>query len=302
MKKITLLCWIFLLISCPTIAQQKDQPTDEQLKAITERGRILKEYVIATNASDQALAKEIPQGEKLPPCVPQKKGEKFQFTCGYLSKKKDKFYVLYEATEENSPQKFKVTRYDPPKEDTGYFFTAARALDLAYRDVRRKNFFSALKESGMIISPDGKPFPPSPMNYSVYLLPASNEQFWTCILPYVPSQDLIVLGWDSRYLISKDGKKVLEKRYLHKGGYAISTSGVKPIGEPTIEIGYHTATIDDIPEDTDVFHVLTRSVKTPQMIATKKFVYKIETDGTIRYLGTIKEVLGETKNTYKPII
>jgi hypothetical protein len=52
--------------------------------------------------------------------------------------------------------------------------------------------------------------------------------------------------------------------------------------------GYHTAILDDIPEDTDVFHLLARRPSVPEYVATPKFVYRIEPDGTIIYLMTLE--------------
>ena len=53
-----------------------------------------------------------------------------------------------------------------------------------------------------------------------------------------------------------------------------------------MEGAYHTAVLDDVPEDTDVFHVLARRPPVPEWVATQKYVYKIEPDGTILYVMT----------------
>ena len=44
--------------------------------------------------------------------------------------------------------------------------------------------------------------------------------------------------------------------------------------------------MDEVPEDSDIFHVLARKPSVPEWIATKSFVYRIEPDGKIRYLMT----------------
>jgi hypothetical protein len=56
-----------------------------------------------------------------------------------------------------------------------------------------------------------------------------------------------------------------------------------------VQAGYHTAIMDEVPEDSDVFHVLARKPSVPEWIATKTFVYRIEPDGKIRYLMTMEE-------------
>lgn len=46
--------------------------------------------------------------------------------------------------------------------------------------------------------------------------------------------------------------------------------------------GYHTHVITDVPEDTDVFHVLMQSPPLPEYIGTKNGTYVVNTDGTIK--------------------
>ncbi|MCY7347483.1 MAG: hypothetical protein LH614_14865, partial [Pyrinomonadaceae bacterium] len=52
------------------------------------------------------------------------------------------------------------------------------------------------------------------------------------------------------------------------------------------QTGYHTAILDDVPEDTDVFHVLAREPKIPELVVTSKYVYRVAEDGTTIYLMT----------------
>lgn len=68
---------------------------------------------------------------------------------------------------------------------------------------------------------------------------------------------------------------------MHK---AIIDFQIPPNTKP--ESGYHIAVLDNIPEDTDVFHVLSRDPKIPELVVTRKFVYQIGVDGTIVYLMT----------------
>ena len=49
--------------------------------------------------------------------------------------------------------------------------------------------------------------------------------------------------------------------------------------------------LDDVPEDTDVSHVLARSPAVPQLLVTGAFVYRIDVDGTITYVGRRGELL-----------
>src|SRR6185436_14599335 len=92
----------------------------------------------------------------------------------------------------------------------------------------------------------------------------------------------------TRYLMSADGTRVIAKRQLHRSVIEVE----RPQNETNEQVvGIHTHVLDDTPEDTDVFHVLTRKPSVPEMIVTGKFVFVVEADGGIKYLGTAEEVL-----------
>lgn len=57
-----------------------------------------------------------------------------------------------------------------------------------------------------------------------------------------------------------------------------------PTGIRVASTRYHTAVLDDIPEDTDVFHVLTRRPSVPEYVMTDAFLYAISTKCDIRIL------------------
>jgi hypothetical protein len=68
---------------------------------------------------------------------------------------------------------------------------------------------------------------------------------------------------------------MVEKRQMHKSilDFAIRKGSVS---------GYHTHVLSLTPEDSDVFHVLTRKPSIPEYVGTfDKKIYVIQTDGTI---------------------
>jgi glucosylceramidase len=78
-----------------------------------------------------------------------------------------------------------------------------------------------------------------------------------------------------------DGASIVEKRQLHKTILETSTSSMPQDSTPTW--GYHTHVLSDVPEDTDVFYVLTRKPSMPEAVGTlHKKLYAISVDGTIR--------------------
>lgn len=76
------------------------------------------------------------------------------------------------------------------------------------------------------------------------------------VLPAQTQAGIYPLGGDERYLITADGSAIVEKRQLHKAIIEVRPDSM-PKGT-TPAAGYHTHVLSDVPEDTDVFHVLTR--------------------------------------------
>jgi hydrogenase maturation factor len=111
------------------------------------------------------------------------------------------------------------------------------------------------------------------------------------VLPAQVEQGVYPLGGDVRYLVSQDDSRIVEKRQFHK---SIIEFAIPPETQKA-EAGYHTAVLDDVPEDTDVFHVLVRKSSVPEWVATRQYVYRIETDGVINYLKT-REAFMKTKD------
>jgi len=69
----------------------------------------------------------------------------------------------------------------------------------------------------------------------------------------------------------------LEKRQLHR---TIIEGG--PVKGKKVATGFHTHALSDVPEDTDVLHVLQQDPPIPEMIATQHFLFEISEDGSIR--------------------
>src|SRR5262249_18696895 len=145
------------------------------------------------------------------------------------------------------------------KEDTGFYLSAAKAIETALADFSGEN----------------RP-------YNVAVLPAKSGEMYVYVLPAQVEQGVYPLCGDGRYLVSQDYHRIVEKRQLQKSIVALGT----PPERQKAEAGYHTAVLDDVPEDTDVFHVLVRKPSAPEWVATRQYVYRIETDGAINYVMT----------------
>jgi len=251
---------ILLLASITASAQtvRTTPATEAELAQITERGRNLAAYdVAAWHGSDAVMALQPAEGSVVR-YIAKRTGDGWTVAFGRLNEKRDKFLINYEAIQGSTPKEFKASKLAPAKEDAGFFLFAARAFDTSLADFK------------------GEARP-----YNVAVLPAPSNQLYVYVLPAQTQNGIYPLGGDVRYLISEDGLKIIEKRQMHKAIIEFSMAeGVKA--------GFHTAIMDQIPEDSDVFHVLARTPSVPEYIGTKDFVYYIEANGNARYMMTME--------------
>ena len=259
----------FALLVLADPPKQKEPPTKEELAAITERGRDLAGYdAAAWHASDAAQAKN-PKPGSVVRYIARKTDRGWIVAFGRLDETRDKFLIAYEATQGKDPSRFDVKEFQPPQGDTGFFRSAAKAIDTALKDFT-EHF-------------EGEPRP-----YNVAVLPAEKGQFWVYFVPAPTKPGVWPLGGDVRYLLSADGTQVKGKRQLHRS--VIENEPPKDKNQKQAA-GIHTHVLDEMPEDTDVFHVLSRKPAVPELILTQHFVFAVEPDGGIKFLGKAEDVL-----------
>ena len=186
-------------------------------------------------------------------------GEKWKVAFGHIEG--DKYLLAYEAFQGATPKDFSVRTYDPPREDTGFYLIAAKAIVLARHDF------------GQAARP-----------YNISVIPAPDNQLYLYVYPAQTVDDIFPIGGDVRYLVSADGTKIIEKRQMHKTVLDISN---KTPG--TLEGMVHTHFLSDVPEDTDVFHVLARTPLVPEYVRTEHFLYEVKEDGSIKVVQEIKK-------------
>jgi len=243
MKKSAAVLFAFLCLTLSAFAQREKPATESELAEITARGKMLAEYDQEAWHSTDAVLALSPKEGSFEIYVGKKNGNIWTVGYGKLNEKKDKFLITYEAVQQAAPKDFKVETFSKPKEDAGFFLMAAKAIETAKAE---------------FVPAERRP-------YNVAVLPAKDEQFYVYFMPAQTKVGVFPIGGDVRFLVSKDGTKLVEIRQLHKSIIEFQVpSGIKP------DTGYHTAILDEIPE----------------LVVTQKFVYRIETDGTIRYLMT----------------
>ncbi len=260
-------CAVLISVLLPIAANAKDKeqpPTAAELAEITQRGKLIAEYdQIAWHATDLVQAQH-PEPGKVQGWVIEKQGDDWLIVFGRLNEVRDELEIAYQVTTKPGMAESGVLNPKPNQTDKGLLFREFLAMDNARTDF-------------------GNPGRP----YNDAVLPGPNGQFYVYFYPAQTDNNVFPMGGDVRYLISADGKTILEKRQLHK---TILETQAPPAGAKPAA-GFHTHFLDNVPGDTDVAYVLMRRPSVPEYIATPEFFYEIDANGTIKYVGETKKVL-----------
>lgn len=241
------------------MAAAAQPPSPAVLAQITNRGKLLAEYDDAAwKATDSMIASGLQRMSRR--FFARKQGNAWWVVFGRTTPDRKGFLVDYEATWAPGTNTAAGRKVVPPRADTGEWLNYSKAVD---------KVLSVYK-------------PEQQTNYAV--LPASNG-YYVYFYPGSTEQGTWLLGGDYRFLVSRDLSRILETRQLHKSIIPYSAEPGK-----TITLGYHTAVIDNVPEDTDVLHVLSRRPAVPELVVTHDWVFKIFTNGSIRYMGTAEDL------------
>jgi hypothetical protein len=255
--------WFVALFTFSAFAQQDSIPPDSELAAITARGRLLYEYdQAAWHASDAVMATH-PVKENLGRYIARKTDTGWEVAFGRLNDSRDAFLIAVLATQGKTLQEFSIKPFDTPQRNTEFYLLAAKGIENALKVFQGVN-----------------------RQYNVAVLPAPENQLYIYLVPAPTDKDLYPLGADARYLVSADGGTIVEKRQLHKG--LIPSGGPVPPGA-TVVGGQHSHVLSNVPEDTDVFHVLARKPSIPEYIGTEIAIYAVNVDGTIKIVQKMKK-------------
>jgi hypothetical protein len=259
------LAWTIFLLSACLIAVAKDKlagkdnvPSAAELAAITARGRMLEEYDVASWHATDVFQDVKPEKGSTRYYIAEKLETGWVVVFGRFNDAHEKFLIVYQATQGTRPEFFTIKKLDPPAEDTGFFFGAAKGFEVA------------LKDLGAVNRP-----------YNAYAIPSESGQLYVYLLPAQTRDGIYPLGGDARYTFTADGGRLLEKRPMHKTILDIDYSPSSNKLKPTVS-GIHTHVLSNVPEDSDVFHVLRRKPSIPEYIGTMdKKIWVIQTDGRI---------------------
>jgi len=262
-NKMILCCAIALVSSSVQAQSTSNNPlTQAELDEITARGRALAEHDVAAWHSSDAVEALKPAEGPVELYIARKVENGWVVMWGKFNQAKDKFLIVYEARQGATPTEFNVTKHDPPLEDSDFYLHAAKAHELGAAEFLR----------------DINPHRP----YNISILPTASGDWYVYAIPAQTENGVLPYGGDIRYRISADGTKIIEKRQMHK------TVLEQEIDKTSL--GFHTHILSDIPEDSDVFYAMTLNSAKGDWIATRKYFYDIQADGSIRTLGSLEEV------------
>jgi hypothetical protein len=248
---------VSLILFLTSMSFARKKAAEPVMPEVTARGRALFEYDQAAWHATDAVRATNPPTQSLGRYIARKSDIGWKVAFGHLNNTRDKFVVAYEASQAATLQEFTVKKLDPPIEDTSFYLAAAKAIDTTLHDFQGQQH-----------------------QYNVAVLPAPSDLLYVYVVPAKTEDGVYPLGGDVRYLVSADGNTIVEKRQLHKT--IIENRGELPKGA-TPAGSFHTHILSDVPEDTDVFYVLTRKPPMPEVIVTRnKKLYEISPDGTIR--------------------
>ncbi len=242
------------------------KPSATELTKITKRGIDLFEYDRAcAQATDALLAKyDKTSGFKHYVAVSEGAGGARRWVVAFGTISEDSFVIAYEVIIKEN-EKPDVKSFEVYKLDRGELYRRARALALCSPKMKR---------SGPL------------MNYAA--LPADGGKYFVYHFPGSDRANTYLLGGDVRFLVDERGEKILETRQLHSTVLSWPRTENLPPGA-LAQGGCHTAILGDLPEDTDVFHVLLRKPSLPEYVATANWIFCVETDGSIRLVSGMKK-------------
>jgi hypothetical protein len=258
-----------VVVACVASAQwagAQNAPDQKELDQITARGRALAGYQRAAWTASMQLLATNPDPWTAQRYVAYHADSGWVVAFGRLNADRDTFYVSNIAV----PAAVNGQRVDSTYEfhafdgapDIDYLVRAARAMDLATMRL------GATKRA-----------------YSAAAIPDENGDWYVYLTPSADVASVWPLGEDVRYRVSADGQRVLETRQMHAGMVEVTKDGARLVANKTAK------PLHDLPEDSDVFHVLVNRSGVSEIVTTKHNQYTIAPDGSIT-VGKTQRVAG----------
>jgi hypothetical protein len=245
----------------PAGAQQSPASAGD-LAAITQRGRALQAYdQAAWHGTDAGQVVAGADTSGLQYYIAQKTPSGWVVDFGKLDAAGTTFLTKIEAQSADGLT-FTAQSFATPRSDTGFLVAAAHAIASAEASFK----------------------PVSGYKYNVAVLPVGDGNLFVYLYPAQTVANVYPVGGDERFTASPDGTKILDAHVMHHSILAIPNDAHVPPGA-TVTAQVRSVVVANVPQDTDVFHVLARKPAMPDYIIAQGQMYVIDVTGTIKYMG-----------------
>lgn len=267
-----------LLAAAGPARAQDDRPSDETLRALQERGRMIALYLDAVDRGAERWKKQ--GNEAMTPdrtvVIPDREGWRVLF--------------LKDLTKDPAPAGPKKgmillaeTSFSPDAREVGDLRVmvpphAAPAIAQSYA----RSLGEA--ETATVSRPDaGRPFEDAVVRekdatFTVYLISHHEEE--GAEPPQGGQPGSLRFGRDFVIRVAASGRQVLSVEPLHAGASAVPLAP-RPAGQPTL----HTHEKGDLPTPTDVALVLRHRSLAPHLVLTPRSMFRIDAEGAVTWLG-----------------
>jgi hypothetical protein len=235
-------------------------PNADSLSAISRRGRTIAEYDRVTWLATGAMTLPSSYQNSVRKLIARQTATGWEVALGELTESGNEFRVSTIATP-GMQTTWASQVFDPPVADTGYFARAARAIETAlvmFHPVARRPYIATA-------------------------VPAEDGPWWWVYVYPSPLQEGVwPRGGDMRFRVSADGRVITESRRLHD---EITEYSVRSARMTAVTADGLSILKGNVPEDTDVFHILQRRPALPELMTAGKHRYRIDVDGRITILS-----------------
>jgi hypothetical protein len=222
------------------------------------RGRLLAAYDRAAWHGTDAILAKLPNPVGVEGFLAlQDRAGSWHVLFGRLSPAGDTLFVVARADQTSGPDSFRVAI--PASQTVG--------------SATEREAFRAMRTASVDIKAGPRVWGGT---YNSYVLPRTDGSWLVYFLPAQTQQGVYPHGGDYRYVVSPDGGTVQSKFQMHRTVLMLSVPA-------DAVAGMHTVLVADLPQDSDVFLVLSRTPLKPELVATEHFNYQIQTDGTITW-------------------
>ena len=265
--RLIMVCAVLITLLASSAVAQEVGPVFDEARAIEARGRLIAEYELVLRRASELLFSTKAEHMVAGHYFALKKENNWTFYFGSLAEGDHVFTTRYTFSfKDDAIEKMKEVKTDKTPAPAEVL-QLARAVKLALGAV------DAAWPQRRIMA-----FAEPDASVSVYIVPENEKE------------DSVLLGGDVKLIISPspDGLKVAKNEPLHSGTLLVPLT-VEEGKERAA--GYHLHVTTDLPVETDVALVILHPQLAPHYVVGKKWISKLNPDGTISVLGSAERMI-----------